>query len=245
MSLVSDRRIAIMQPYLFPYIGYFQLMHHVDEFWLLDTVQFIKRGWMNRNALWVSGDRQLFSIPMLKAPRDALVNARRFSPEAGFTLRKLEASLNASYAGAEHRNTAAEIIRAVHDLCEEPEGADFVDVVEQALKLCSLHLGVSTPIRRVSELSMDHSLRAQEKIIAACKAIGAASYLNMEAGRALYDPHAFKRERVELLFLEQELLPYNQGRPEFEPGLSVLDALAHVATDDLAELVAAGSISAA
>ena len=63
MTVTRGKRIGVMQPYLFPYLGYFQLISEVDEFWLLDDVQFIRRGWMNRNQILVGGSH-IFTIPV-------------------------------------------------------------------------------------------------------------------------------------------------------------------------------------
>jgi len=67
-------RIAIMQPYVFPFIGYFQLISAVDKFVLYDDVNYINRGWINRNNLLVNGVPYLFSIPLKHASQNRLIN---------------------------------------------------------------------------------------------------------------------------------------------------------------------------
>ena len=57
-------KLAIMQPYLFPYIGYYQLINSVDKFIIYDDVNFIKQGWLNRNSILVNGKRNLFTVPL-------------------------------------------------------------------------------------------------------------------------------------------------------------------------------------
>ena len=59
-------RIAIMQPYLFPYIGYFQLMNAVDEFVIYDNIEFTKKGWINRNRILVNGRDSFITVPLKK-----------------------------------------------------------------------------------------------------------------------------------------------------------------------------------
>ena len=66
-------KIAIMQPYLFPYIGYWQLINMVDEFILLDDVSFIIRGYINRNSILLNGKGYLFSIPLDKPSQNKLI----------------------------------------------------------------------------------------------------------------------------------------------------------------------------
>ena len=59
-------KVAVMQPYAFPYFGYLQLMKAVDHFVFMDDVTFIKKGWMNRNKLIANGEEQIFTIPVSK-----------------------------------------------------------------------------------------------------------------------------------------------------------------------------------
>jgi hypothetical protein len=60
-------KIAIMQPYFFPYIGYWQLIHAVDRFVLFDDAQYIRHGWVNRNRiLKPGGGWQYILVPLKK-----------------------------------------------------------------------------------------------------------------------------------------------------------------------------------
>ena len=59
-------KLAIMQPYFFPYIGYFQLIKSVDEFVIYDNIQYTKKGWINRNRILVNGTDYLISLPLKK-----------------------------------------------------------------------------------------------------------------------------------------------------------------------------------
>ena len=67
-------KLAIMQPYLFPYIGYFQLINAVDELLIFDDVQYIKRGWINRNRLLLNKSPKLFSLPLKKKHLNSKIN---------------------------------------------------------------------------------------------------------------------------------------------------------------------------
>ncbi len=239
----ENGRIAIMQPYLFPYLGYFQLMSKVDAFWLLDTAQFVKRGWMNRNNVFCQGEKTLFSIPVERARRDALIFERKYATEAPIAFRKLLLTLENSYSKAPYiENSCAMVEHARHRSIQNLEGADFTELTEFALRNCADHIGVTTPIKRISSLGLDTSLSGQDRIIAACQMIGAREYLNMAGGRDLYSDSDFESAGVKLLFLHQDLLPYSQGTPHFEPGLSILDAIAHVAPEDFPRLISAGTI---
>lgn len=95
---IGGKSIAIMQPYLFPYLGYFQLAHSVDEFWLLDTVSFIQHGWMNRNNLMIANTKKLFTIPVSAGPADQVISEKTFARNSVHALNKLQRSVAQSYA---------------------------------------------------------------------------------------------------------------------------------------------------
>ncbi len=59
-------KLAIMQPYFFPYIGYFQLINTVDEFVVYDNIEFTKKGWINRNRILVNGKDEYITLPIKK-----------------------------------------------------------------------------------------------------------------------------------------------------------------------------------
>lgn len=233
-----------MQPYLFPYLGYFQLARAVDQFWLLDTVSFIQGGWMNRNALRAGDGRGLFTLPMAAGPHDAPIRDRAYHPKAGQALAKLHRRVAESYARTPHRDRALALVEEVAAAFDRT-GPDFTGLTAFALARTFAALGIATPIRRISELDLPAGLAGQDRIVAACQAIGARDYLNMEGGRALYDARTFARAGISLSFLTPDLPPYDQSGADFLPGLSILDAIAHVAPQDLSVLVQAGRIAAA
>ena len=74
-------KIAIMQPYFFPYIGYYQLINSVDKFLVYDNVSFIKRGWINRNKIYLNDSEYLFTIPLKNASRNRNINEHFVSDE--------------------------------------------------------------------------------------------------------------------------------------------------------------------
>src|SRR6056297_1715396 len=236
--------VAIMQPYLFPYLGYFQLAAAVDEFWLLDTVQFIQQGWMNRNALWSNGRRTMFSIPVNKRPRLDLISNKAYVPTASKDSIKLAKTMRQAYAKAANVETAAQLVEdfAQH-LERSPAATDFTLATEFALQRCFDVIGLTTPIKRISSLELDQNLGGQDRIIAACQSTGAQNYVNMIDGRDLYDASRFAAAGLRLHFIEPTLPPYDQGHDGFEPGLSILDVIAHVPPKDIRKMLDAAHVT--
>ena len=234
----SPRRVAIMQPYLFPYIGYFQLAAAVDEFWLLDTVQFIQQGWMNRNVLLVNGHPTPFTISVKKKPRNDIIANKVYAQNAVRDCVKLSRTLQQSYSRAPYLETALKVVDDFKCyLLSKGNTADFTAATKVALQSSFDAIGLHTPIRKISELHLDNTLTGQDRIVAACRTIGATKYINMAGGQELYDPYEFQKFNVDLQFLEPVLSSYNQATHLFIPSLSILDVLSFVHSDDIKKMI--------
>lgn len=215
--------ICAMQPYLFPYLPYFQLAGAVDAFWVLDDVQFIRRGWMQRNRILRDGATEPIVFPVARGTRGDLVSEKMLAEGFEQALNKVVSTLRHAYARAPYRD---EMLGLVEGL---PMEGRFLDLALEALRRCFAALGIGTPLRLSSGLGLAKELRGQERILALCEAVGARAYVNPAGGRALYDPGAFTARGIVLRFLEGVCPPYPQtGGGAFVPGLSVLDLVAQV-----------------
>ncbi len=190
-------RVAIMQPYFFPYAGYFRLFAAVDLFVALDCVQFPRRGWVHRNRLDDrNGEKQWLTLPLRKADRDSTrIVDLEFQDDAQSALRQqvrrfpaLDA-LEQGVAGLEQH---------LFDLGERP-----VDYLCDTLAWQAQVLGLQRPMRRSSSLDIDPGLRAQDRIIAIARAVGATEYVNAPGGRELYDASGFSHAGLDLHFLSE------------------------------------------
>lgn len=224
---MAKKTIAIMQPYLFPYLGYFNLIKAVDEFWLLDSVKYIAGGWANRNRILQNGAPVLFTVPVRKGARTDRFDAQLLAAEAPRALDRLQKSLDQAYAKAPFGARPSAIVGQLRtDLAERPD-CSLVDLTERALALVLAALDLAVPVRRASELAVDGT--AQDRVINLCLAAGASDYVNMIGGAELYDRPSFEQAGLRLHFLKPDLRPYPQIRtPDFVPGLSILDLLAHL-----------------
>jgi hypothetical protein len=229
-----------MQPYLFPYLGYFQLAYAVDEFWLLDTVQYIQRGWMNRNTIRSNDKKHLFTIPVKADSRDEKISNKRFSSDATHALQKLVRSLVNGYARAPFKHQAIELVLETGAFLETEK--DFTSVVHFSLEKCFSKLGIRTQIRRISELNLESDMDAQSRIIAATARTGATRYLNMIGGAELYNAQDFQAAGLDLGFVAPVLTPYEQAGAPFIPGLSILDLIAHLPKAELEDQLALATV---
>ena len=214
-------RAAIMQPYFLPYLGYFQLMQVADVFVIYDNIQYTKKGWINRNRLLVNGQPALFTLP-LKRGSSSLDIAQReladdFPDQAERILRRFEAA----YANAPFH---AETMPLLRD-CLQFRDLNLFRFLLHALRRTAAHLRITTPLIVSSSLSIDPALRAADRVIATCRAIGATEYINPPGGHDLYHQERFAAHHLKLQFLHPHLPEYPQGKTPFCSHLSIVDVL--------------------
>ncbi len=212
-------RLAIMQPYFLPYIGYFQLIGAVDRFIVYDNIKYTKKGWINRNRMLRNGQDVMFSLP-LKAGADHLDVCER-ELAADFSRDKLLAQFEGAYRRAPH---FASTFGLLQDIIRHEDGNLF-GYLHHALRLTCAHLGLDTEIRVSSGLDIDHTLKAEDKVLALCEAAGASTYINSIGGQALYDRERFAAHGVQLRFLQSRSWEYPQSSQPFVPWLSIVDVL--------------------
>jgi hypothetical protein len=223
------KTICVIQPYIFPYLPYYQLAHAVDEFWIFDDVQYIRRGWMNRNYILNNGQRQLFTLPVAKGSRSDLISEKQLSDDFAKSLDNLILSIRNSYARAPHVDVVLGMLAELSLSTWE----SFLEFSSRSLELTFRRLGVHAPMRRTSRLDIPDELHGAERIIEVCHRAGAQHYVNPIGGLALYDEDSFAQAGLRLSFLKGELPEYPHGaKGAFEPGLSILDFLAWVSPTD-------------
>lgn len=210
-----------MQPYFFPYIGYFQLVNSVDEFILYDNIQYTKKGWVNRNRVLVNGQDAYITLP-LKRDSDFLhVNQRFLSDNWHRDRKKLLNKIESSYRKAPF---FLDIFPLIEE-CVSFEENNLFQFIFNTIKLVNQFLNIQTPIVISSSVPVDHSLKAEKKVVAICKARGARLYINPIGGTQLYKNEEFESEGIELRFLRTLDFSYKQFEDKFVSRLSIIDVL--------------------
>jgi hypothetical protein len=215
-------KLAIMQPYLFPYIGYFQLIEAVDRFVFLDNVNFIKRGWVNRNRLLFSGTPHYFTVPLVSASQNVRICDISVSADAGWK-KKLEKSIRLSYAKAPYFDPIYTMLTKVLFDGETLIG----EMAKRSIVAVTDYLELPVEFVWSSAVYDNHLLKGEALIRDICRREQATVYYNLPGGRALYDAAKFAGDGIELSFIEPILPAYEQFSSVFEPGLSIIDVLMH------------------
>lgn len=213
-------KLGIMQPYFLPYIGYWQLLNIVDVFVIYDDVNYIKRGWINRNRLLENGNAAYFNVFVKDSSQNRLINEmerlRNDKMES-----KLLKRIFFCYKKAPYFQEIFPIIQTI--ILDEEENLSVY--LLKSIKFIAEYLDIETSIIKSSDLDKNNFLRGQEKILDICKKLGAEIYYNPIGGKALYDRQRFKKENIKLFFLNPVNIKYHQFENEFVSSLSIMDML--------------------
>lgn len=209
-----------MQPYIFPYVGYFQLINAVDKFVVYDDVNFIKRGWIHRNNILVNGEANMFSVPLSKPSQNSLINEVELGDWKPWVSKFLK-TIEQNYKKAPY-------FKEIYALVEEVFVADCTLISTLALRslqqVCN-YLSISTQFVNSSALYENAQLKAQERILDICLKEKGTHYINPTGGRELYDKELFAGNGVRLNFIESKKVVYPQYKKEFVPWLSIIDMM--------------------
>lgn len=217
-------RVTIMQPYVFPYLGYYQLLHAADTFILLDDVNFIKKGWINRNRVQLNGEAHTFTIPIQGMSQNATIRASMIADDAAWK-QKLLGTLQHAYRKAPHFDTH---YPAIAGMIERAEGS-IAELAAASIRYVATFAGLPTTILTASDIAVPAPVKGQERIVALAAHARATRYINPANGAAMYDEVRFAEAGMELRFLRMDnALSYtrNDGGP-FIQGLSIIDVLMH------------------
>ena len=222
-------KTAVMQPYLFPYVGYFQLIHSVDEFVVFDDVNYIKQGWINRNRILLDKKEFLITLQLSGASSFKLIN----QVEVGLNQNKFLKTIGQAYKKAPYFQSVYPIIKAIL-LNSEKNLAKFI---EGSLYHINNYLGITSEIVISSELAKNNELKNQDKVINICELIKAKYYINAIGGRALYSRESFLEKGIELKFIKSKSITYKQFDNKFIPNLSIIDVMMFNSKADISKML--------
>ena len=212
--------IAIMQPYILPYIGYLQLMANVDKFIFYDDVAFINRGWINRNRVLMNGKDFMFTIPLKEASQNKLINEIYIDNTINWRPKLLK-SIEQSYKKAPfYQEVYPMIERIIND-----NSGKINDYIANSFEVLNQYLDIKTKIIRSSSIYQNAHLKAQERILDICVQEKVSHYINPIGGMELYQKSMFEQQSIKLSFIKTKSVQYTQFKNEFVPWLSVLDVL--------------------
>ena len=216
-------KVGIMQPYFFPYLGYFDLINRTDRWIVFDTAQYIRHGWVNRNRIqhpqqgW-----QYIIVPLKKHEREAAIKDIEVAATGEWRQRIIGQLM--------HYKKRAPFFRETISLVE-----DCLAGEEQYLS--RLNTNILGKVCRHIDIKWNHNVFSEMKLdikpvytpgewaLRISEALGAKEYLNPPGGADLFDAGAFAQAGVKLVIQDPFNFPYESPGYIFEPNLSVIDAL--------------------
>ena len=209
-----------MQPYIFPYIGYFQLISAVDTFVIFDDVNYINRGWINRNHLLADGKKHLFTLKLSRSSQNTLIKDT-YILGGKDNREKILKMIAYSYSRAPFFNDIIGLLKKIL-LNDCPQLDEYLLF---GLSEISRYLCIKTSFITSSSLKKSSGLEKSDKIIEIVKIMKADTYINPIGGTMLYNKAYFRKRGVDLFFLESKEIVYPQFKNQFVPNLSIIDTL--------------------
>ncbi|NWK56817.1 WbqC family protein [Verrucomicrobiaceae bacterium N1E253] len=221
MNTVTGPSIAIMQPYFFPYLGYFQLIAAVDKFVIYDDVHYIKSGWINRNRILVNGKELLITLPIQGKRSFTDIKTIELA-NTDLWLTKTHRTLQMAYGKAPYFNEVNDLIQTAFDC----PSSKLSELLTHQLRVITNYLGIRTELIPSSSIYNNKEMERQDRLIDICLREKSKTYINPLGGQSLYTKDAFAEHGIHLYFLEPTLPRYTQaGHPSFVSGLSIIDLM--------------------
>jgi hypothetical protein len=226
-------KLAIMQPYLFPYIGYFQLMNAVDKFVIYDDVKYINRGWINRNCIKLNNSSFLFTIPLKNVSQNICIRDLKLALSKNWK-NKFFKSIEHAYKKAPYFDDIYMYIEQVINMKSQ-----FIkDLHLESFYLINNYLNIETSIIESSSIYMNQHLNGQKRIMDICVKENANHYINPIGGVDLYDTTYFTKQQITIDFLKtNSTISYNQQNNNFISNLSIIDLLMNLPQSKICELL--------
>ena len=224
-------KVAIMQPYFLPYIGYFQLINAVDEFILFDTPQFIRHGWIERNnILKLNGEPSYIKVPLVKHNRNISIKDVKINNSTNWQ-DKIFAQLTHYKKKAPFYNEVLALLKGIF----KNDTQSIVQLNNYSLLIICEYLNIKTSIKIWSEMNIEieETNAPDEWALNICKRINASSYINPIGGQSFFDTQKYGTSDIEINFIESNELKYKQFGNEFAPWLSIIDLMMFNRKEDI------------
>ncbi len=217
--------VGVMQPYFFPYLGYWQLIHAVDHFIIYDDVQYIKSGYVNRNRILNQGKPHFITLQVQGASSNKLIN----EVQVGQNRKKLLKTISQTYAKAPYFADVMPIL----ETCLTNTNSNLSAFLSDSLIVIADYLQIKTKFHVSSNIEKSDDLDRTERLFYFCDYFSSTHYINAYGGRDLYDKEEFGRKNIKLSFIRMKEVIYPQIKSEeFHPSLSIIDVLMHNSLDD-------------
>lgn len=225
-------KLGIMQPYFLPYIGYWQLINAVDKYVIYDDVNFIKRGWINRNRILMNGEDKMINIQMRGASQNKLINEVGVLGNPSYN-KKLLKTLESCYKKAPCYSDVYPVMESIINQDEK----NLSKYLEFSIRKICEYLSIDTELIVSSTINKSNDLKGEDKIIEICKVLGADEYFNAIGGQKIYSYEDFTMKDINLRFLETGKIEYQQFNNDFVSNLSIIDVMMFNSIEEIKKML--------
>jgi len=222
-------KLGIMQPYFFPYIGYFQLINAVNQFIIYDDVNYIKQGWINRNRILIDGKPSYITLPLSEASsfKKIIEIKIKINPK------KLLRTITQSYKKAPYFFNVFPLIEDILTFDEQ----NLAKFVSNSILKVSNYLDINTSFISSSEMQIGNELKGKDRVIFLCNLLNANYYYNTIGGIDLYSKEEFSTHGIKLSFIKTKEITYKQFDDTFVPNLSIIDVMMFNSKDEIKKML--------
>lgn len=183
-----------MQPYFMPYLGYFQLIKEVDLFVFYDDVNYIKKGWINRNYITINNKLQRFTIPLIKPSQNKKIK----DVEVNWECSDMKKLIKTFKYNLNNKPKALNIFESIVKL--KPNTISHMAML--SIKLACKELNINTKFLKSSELAYTKKEDKISNLAEICKINNVKNYVNAEGGSKIYTKKDFLDQGITLQFLK-------------------------------------------
>lgn len=228
-------KLAIMQPYFFPYLGYFSLIKYTNKFIFFDTPQYIKKGWINRNrVLNDKGKWDYITVPVVKSARETPINKIEINNTIAWR-EKIIGQLTVYKRKAPYYNKVMELVKNILNIKSNKISKLAEDSIKNTCRY--LNLNLDSEVFSEMNIKIENVNNPDEWALNISKTLKYSIYVNLPGGINFFDPQKYKNNNIKLEFLETELRPYIQKIGYFEPALSIIDVMMFCDTKEILDML--------
>lgn len=225
-------KLAVMQPYLFPYLGYFQMIYESDKFIIYDSVDYIQRGFVNRNQILSSRGKQYFTVPVKKSKLGTKINEVLIDDYIKWKIKFLK-QIKFTYSKAPNFNIIYSLIK---DFLDNKDYFRISDLASDSLKILSKHFKLETEFVFSSDISeLKKNNNKIEKLEYILTTENASAIVLPPGSKELYQEWQPKEIDKKILALPD--VKYSQFNSGFVNHLSIIDVLMFNSYDDVLDFI--------
>ncbi len=231
-------RFGIMQPYFFPYIGYFSLIDYVDRFIFFDTSQYIRHGWVNRNRILGQGKKtggSYITVPIKNTGQKTVIKDVIIAENIDWR-NKIYGQLTVYKRKAPYYK---DVICFLHSVLDQEYENRLSDLNIETLKAVCDYIGIERKFSVFSQMNLNISGSNQpdEWALYITEALGGDIYVNPPGGQNFFEKAKYKQRNIGLEFLKSNLPEYIQKIGYFEPGLSIIDVMMYCGKKEIKDML--------